>query len=150
MKIVINKCFGGFGISDIAIMELAEMKSECIVIHEPKDYYGGNNKNSSRAAEWESKYLKDLEECEDIGNGYKGKKHWGGSLYKDGKIFTTNVRHDDKMRTHKDLIAVVEKLGEKSFGDCAELEIVEVPDDVEYYIHDYDGMEQVHEQHRSW
>jgi len=35
-------------------------------------------------------------------------------------------------------------------GDHAQLYVVEVPDDVEWYIHDYDGIEHVAEKHRIW
>jgi len=35
-------------------------------------------------------------------------------------------------------------------GDYANLKIVEIPDDVNYYISDYDGMEAVEEAHRTW
>ncbi len=32
----------------------------------------------------------------------------------------------------------------------AELKIIDLPDDVNYQINDYDGHESIHEQHRSW
>ena len=48
------------------------------------------------------------------------------------------------------LIQVVEELGEESWGDCAELRVVEIPDDVEWQIKEYDGMESIAESHRTW
>lgn len=48
------------------------------------------------------------------------------------------------------LIQVVEELGPKANGACAKLEIVEVPDDVEWEIEEYDGSEHVAEAHRTW
>lgn len=89
MKIVINSCFGGFGLSKEAYDFLGI----------PWDYYGHGS---------------ELE------------------------------RNDPK------LIECVEKLGEKANGRHAELKVVEIPDDVKWYIHDYDGSEAVYEQHRSW
>ncbi len=44
----------------------------------------------------------------------------------------------------------VETLGEKSNGACAELKIVEIPDNVEYSIEEYDGNEHIAEVHRIW
>jgi len=44
----------------------------------------------------------------------------------------------------------VEELGEKANGQCADLKIVEIPDDVEYEIEEYDGVEWVAENHRTW
>lgn len=47
-------------------------------------------------------------------------------------------------RTDERVIEVVEKLGRKANGDSADLEIVEIPDDVtDYEIYDYDGREEV-------
>ena len=48
------------------------------------------------------------------------------------------------------LIAVVEQLGTEADGQCAQLHIVEIPDDVEWQIEEYDGNEHVAEAHRTW
>jgi hypothetical protein len=48
------------------------------------------------------------------------------------------------------LIEVIEELGDAANGDCAELAIVEIPDDVEWEISEYDGREHVAEKHRTW
>jgi hypothetical protein len=48
------------------------------------------------------------------------------------------------------LVEVVEELGEKSFGSCAELRVVEIPDGVDWQIEEYDGLEHVAEVHRTW
>lgn len=53
-------------------------------------------------------------------------------------------------RTDPDLIAVIEKLGELSYGEFAILKIVEIPDGISWHIHDYDGCEFVAEDHRIW
>lgn len=49
------------------------------------------------------------------------------------------------------LVEAVEELGvEKASGDHARLKIVEIPDDVEWHIYEYDGNECVAENHRTW
>ena len=48
------------------------------------------------------------------------------------------------------LVEVVEQLGDLANGYYSKLKIVEIPDDVKWYIHDYDGLEEVHEEHRKW
>lgn len=53
-------------------------------------------------------------------------------------------------RTNPKLIEVVETLGKDANGGFANLEVVEVPDDVDWEIHDYDGWETIHERHRVW
>ena len=57
----------------------------------------------------------------------------------------------DNDRTNPKLVECVEKLGEAaSHGLGSSLYVVEVPDDVEWTITDYDGIEQVEEVHRVW
>lgn len=48
------------------------------------------------------------------------------------------------------LVGVVEELGEKANGRCASLKVVEIPDEVEWTICEYDGNEWVAEAHRTW
>lgn len=49
------------------------------------------------------------------------------------------------------LVEAVEELGvEKASGVYARLKIVEIPDDVEWHIYEYDGNECVAENHRTW
>lgn len=56
----------------------------------------------------------------------------------------------DNNRTDSKLIECVEKLGERANGRCANLRVVEIPDDVKWIIEDYDGAESIHEVHRVW
>lgn len=54
-------------------------------------------------------------------------------------------------RTANDIIELFEEMGsERSSGELSELEIVEIPDDVEWEVHDYDGNEWIAEVHRTW
>ena len=53
-------------------------------------------------------------------------------------------------RADIDIIAVIEDLGQDADGRFAKLKIVTIPDDVEYTIEDYDGLEHIAEQHRTW
>lgn len=45
---------------------------------------------------------------------------------------------------------VVEEMKGAASSDLANLVIVEIPDDTEFEIDDYDGMESIHETHKSW
>ena len=53
-------------------------------------------------------------------------------------------------RADSDLIAVIEELGSAASGRYGKLVIVNIPDDIKWYISEYDGMETVEEVHRSW
>jgi hypothetical protein len=58
--------------------------------------------------------------------------------------------HWDVERDDPVLVQVVEELGEKADGRYSQLKIVEIPDDVEWDIQEYDGIESIHEKHRVW
>ena len=47
------------------------------------------------------------------------------------------------------LVQTVEQLGELADTRYSRLKVVEIPDDVEWYIEEYDGMEWVAEAHRT-
>ena len=53
-------------------------------------------------------------------------------------------------RASPHLVRVVEELGDAANGTCARLQVVDVPDDVEWQIDEYDGAEWVAEKHRRW
>ncbi len=55
-----------------------------------------------------------------------------------------NHRDDPKM------VEAVEALGDKANGPHANLRIVEIPDDVEWFVDEYDGWETAREKHRTW
>jgi hypothetical protein len=48
------------------------------------------------------------------------------------------------------LVAVVEEMGEKSWSRFSVLKVVEIPDGIDWYIEEYDGMEHIAEKHRTW
>ena len=79
----------------------------------------------------------------------------GTSSYQYGKCHIVPEIGDewfdiDVSRTDPDLIAVVQELGEEANGYCATLKIVDIPHDVEWIIHEHDGLEHIAEKHRTW
>jgi len=48
------------------------------------------------------------------------------------------------------LVSMVAEYGTDAGGDFSDLKIVDIPDDVNWYIEEYDGMEHVAERHRTW
>ena len=91
MKVVINVCHGGFGLSDSAMARYNELTGNAVEYH------------------WE------LERSDPV------------------------------------LIQVIEELGVIfAEGKYAELKIVEIPDGIEWYVSEYDGMEHIAEKHRTW
>ena len=60
------------------------------------------------------------------------------------------ANEDDIKRNNPILVEIVEQLGESADGGHAELKVVEIPDDVQWQIEEYDGNEWVAETHRKW
>lgn len=65
--------------------------------------------------------------------------------------------HDDNYFSEYDierscpyLVATVEELGVKANGRYSSLKVVEIPEEVEFQIQEYDGKEWVAEVHRTW
>ena len=113
MKIVINKCYGGFGLSQEAVLLYAKKKGFNLILEHDKTIL--------------------------LTHYYLNEK-------KDGNYFYER----DIQRNDPILIEVVEELGKKAYSYCAELKIVEIPDDVEWIIEEYDGKEWIAEDHRRW
>jgi hypothetical protein len=109
-KIVVNACYGGFGLSDKALLRLEELGwPKRFRLNERKDHYPHD-------------------------------EYWS-----DAFDDAYHIRRDNHL-----LIQVVEDMGEEANGPYAKLEIVEIPDDVEWQIDEYDGIEWVAECHRRW
>ena len=134
MKVVVNRCYGGFGLSEEAETEFLRRKGITAYHYSPKKGYNMRQVMSVP----ESKF-RELQK--QFKNNPKELNHY----YLYDKVSSCMPRND------ADLIAVVESMGsEKASGDYAELRIVEIPDDIEWEIDEYDGMEKVREKHRSW
>jgi hypothetical protein len=112
IEIVINKCYGGFGLSELAIRTLRQ-----------------------RNVEWANEVV------------------LFGETYENGAVKDSNFDSYNPYklsRDDKDLVQVVKDLGEKAYGEYSKLSIVDIPDDVEWEIDDYDGFESIDEIHRTW
>lgn len=74
----------------------------------------------------------------------------GEKLYKDATknwgVYSRYIPRDDAT-----LVSLVEEHGSEFMsGPHATLKVVEIPDDVEWTIEEYDGNEWVAEKHRTW
>lgn len=75
-------------------------------------------------------------------------------LYADSKNITDpdwNPSRGDIPRNDPTLVSIVEKIGSSAAsGSHARLKIVDIPDNVEWEIQEYDGLEWVAEKHNTW
>ena len=135
MKAVINVCYGGFGLSDKAIEKILQRKGlGCYrYVRSGEQYIRFDPKNIEPNTSYDFYYA-----TVDCGKAIERIPEESGWWY-------WNLE-----RTDKELISVVEELGEKANCRYSKLKIVETPDDVQWEIDDYDGWESVEEVHRSW
>src|SRR5690606_27159918 len=141
MKVVINKCYGGFGLSPKAVLKYAEYSGFKVYAY-TEDY----------ETDFENRQCDRIDSPTDSGPFifYFSKQDLGKrvsvKILNDVKWF-----HDyDVDRNDPILVRVVEELGEEADGEHASLKVVEIPDDVEYEIPEYDGIEHIAEVHRTW
>lgn len=139
MKIVVNRCYGGFGLSDKACEMVMKRKGlGCFRYKQTKYKYRDGVEEYTRCETFGTTDIFGHYQTEDLGE--KVDKLPNETYWWYGKL-----ERDDA-----DLIAVVEELGKEANGRHAELKVVEIPDGVNWEIDDYDGIETIHEVHRSW
>jgi len=81
---------------------------------------------------------------------YAARKNIDPGAYDDNFGYFENISEHDIERDDPDLVAVVEELEDEADGPYSSLKVVEIPEDVVWSIHEYDGAEWVAEAHRTW
>ncbi len=125
-KIVYNGCYGGFSLSNEAIMRYAEIKG--ITLYSEEDsmfthYY--------LCPPEEFKRLRDEDEANPVSVGRYDRSN---AMYFSDR---------DIDRADPALAQVVEELGDRANGMCARLRVEDVPAGTLYRIDEYDGFETV-------
>ena len=136
MKVVINTCYGGFSVSHEGIMYMAKLKGLKLYCRESRGfmyYYTVPLDQVPPEKSSREFYAMSMEE------------RIAYNQQVSAVSFESRVERDDPF-----LVQTVEELGEESWGVCAELRVVEIPDGIDWEITEYDGNETVEEAHRSW
>ena len=138
MKIVINACFGGFSLSYKAVMHYAELAGMSL--------YPFVNLRDSDGRLQLDKYRPYQDGDDAFLVHYSKEPLNDDGTYIEGAYFSERyIARDDPL-----LIKTIEDLGDEANGAFAKLKIIEIPNNVEWVIQEYDGAEHVAEKHRTW
>lgn len=137
-KVILNKSYGGFSLSSKAYINYANKLNKKLYIYkfnlDTQKYYLVNKKNINNK---DSMNLLFLHYC----------------FTNCGRVtqqLSNTIDLDNKYREDKTLIEVVEELGEEANTFASKLVVVEIPDDLDYMIDDYDGWETLHQKVQEW
>lgn len=131
MKIILNKCFGGFDVSKEAYMLYAKKKGLNLYQY-ASDFTNFKKciyKKTNDETLFKNYFIKDMGDNIEINN-------------EDYKKY--NLYLDDEHRLDPILIEVIEELGDKASGRFGSLKVVEIPDNCYYKIDEYDGIETIY------
>ena len=139
-KIVINRCHGGFGLSKEACQRYWDIKGQQVWIEDDTQY-----KSMGVFTVWLVPVEKRIVESTNRATISIEERRAFNEEYASQTWYNRDIERDDPI-----LVQVVEELGKKADGQYACLGIAEIPDDVEWVIDEYDGLEWVAEKHRTW
>jgi hypothetical protein len=140
MKVVVNKCFGGFSLSHAAVMAYARLKGFKLYTYvSDRDSDGHLAMNKYHL--WNPKTEKDPF----MVHYSKNPPNAEGTLENEGYFSERDIPRDDKA-----LIAVVQKMGKRACTRFSDLRVVTIPKGIEWKISEYGGLEHVEEKHRTW
>lgn len=143
MKIVINSCYGGFGLSPCVLkLYYEKLNKPCYFL---KRKYNSTVLNvDASTSTYEPVLAEELDK----------KDYWFASSIPNGTredLFGNYISCRGVDRADPLLIEAIEEIGIENAGQRhSKLKIIEIPDWIEYTVEEYDGMEHVAEKHRTW
>jgi len=129
MKVIIAPGVCGFSLSRTSLEELFVRRPELFGEPFPADELRLEGQSDADMLDWHA-----------------------NAVLRDGKLHFLKYK-DSRVRTDTVLVALLDAHGDAEVrsADCGPLKLVDIPDDVNWYIHsDEDGSESVHETHRVW
>ena len=123
-KIVYNACYGGFCLSEAALMRYAEIKGLTLYPEGSRLAPEDQRTGILRDADWQRASQKARERSNE--------------RYRELVLYDAYLDREDPV-----LVQVVEELGDAANGMCAKLAVYEIPDGTAYRIDEYDGNESV-------
>jgi len=135
MEVVINDCYGGFDLSHEAVMRYGELVGVKIY-----SFVWGRDNKGSLDTDNLIPYNPVADKDPFLVHYYTSPEREEGTYFD-----THNIKRTDPI-----LIQVIKELGQSADSKFSELKVIDVPDDVEWAIEEYDGIEWIAEKHRVW
>ena len=137
MKVILNKRYGGFCVSQEAYELYAKKKGIEIFSYDMKLINGkpAYRKTNAGSSIFNTTFTKDFGDYVEMSDD-------------DFDKYYLNL--DESHREDPILIEVIEELGKRANGPFAKLVIIDIPDGMEYEIDDYDGVGTLHEKVKKW
>lgn len=140
MQVVINRCFGGFGVSHEGMLRYCEIKGIDVYPVQSGDAWGfwtyWTVPPEQRMVEKSGEDFYAMSTTDRIAHN---------KLRDEQTVDRYDIERNDPA-----LVQTVQELGKKANGDFAKLTIVEIPDDIGWTVEEYDGLERITESHRTW
>jgi hypothetical protein len=171
MKAVINKCHGGFNLSPKAIKKYCELKGmPCFLF----SYDYAQNKHvlidEEKAEQLGFWVAYKVENPDELINFVHPEEQPPEGLFGDGleqwnafqlsKAVEATIQNNENLknsviapgnnRAEIELIQTVEELGLEASGNFSNLVVIEIPDDIEWFVVSSGGKEHIAEKHRIW
>lgn len=149
-EVVINTCFGGFGLSHEAMMRYAELKGlkvyPMVEDRSLQDVRGEDGRNKMFDPRYFIPYKEGIQ-CLCVHYYFRkpNKKMSRDVASKLKTLYERDIPRDDPI-----LVQVVREFKKKASGRFGALKIVKIPADAKWTLEEYDGMEHIAEVHRTW
>src|SRR3990167_2487023 len=149
MKVVINNCYGGFGLSHKAVMRYAELKGITLYpwIDDISKRVYGDKATLDNPTVLVHYTTVPQEEFDKLQTENELKPVLPGRFDNSNAVY---FWVGDIPRNDLSLIKVVTELKSEANVECSKLKIITIPDGIEWEIEEYDGAEWVAEKHRTW
>jgi len=137
MKVVLNRNYGGFGLSAGTVKRLVYRGWEGLEVMTEEEYNQGRPESH-----WPL--------LVDAGDGFRVQADTPDVLHSHGKVYCAPEHWTPELRSDPVLVDVVETLGEAAGARGTKLRVVEIPDGIDWHIACHDGIEHVAQNHGVW